>query len=136
MAEFQVTASALKEKAELLRQLGERYTNKVQELVLAQQKLSASWEGAGKAAFDCVFQEDCMKMDPVSYTHLDVYKRQISGCDFDCARICDGGVAGKRSEQHFRKHPGAGGRSGSTCRHDTELCSLRADHTALYQRTA
>ena len=22
--------------------------------------------------------------------------------------ICDGGVAGKRSEQHFRKHPGAG----------------------------
>ena len=33
MAEFQVTASALKEKAELLRQLGERYTNKVQELV-------------------------------------------------------------------------------------------------------
>ena len=63
MAEFQVTASALKEKAELLRQLGERYTNKVQELVLAQQKLSASWEGAGKAAFDRVFQEDCMKMD-------------------------------------------------------------------------
>ena len=54
MAEFQVTASALKEKAELLRQLGERYTNKVQELVLAQQKLSASWEGAGKAAFDRV----------------------------------------------------------------------------------
>ena len=56
MAEFQVTASALKEKAELLRQLGERYTNKVQELVLAQQKLSASWEGAGKAAFDRAFQ--------------------------------------------------------------------------------
>lgn len=36
----------------------------------------------------------------------------------------------------FGSIPGAGGRSGSTCRHDTELCSLRADHTALYQRTA
>ena len=69
MAEFQVTASALKEKAELLRQLGERYTNKVQELVLAQQKLSASWEGAGKAAF-----EDCMKMDLFRQTVEEYYQ--------------------------------------------------------------
>ena len=63
MAEFQVTASALKEKAELLRQLGERYTNKVQELVLAQQKLSASWEGAGKAAFDRAFEDGPVSAD-------------------------------------------------------------------------
>ena len=68
MAEFQVTASALKEKAEQLRQLGERYTNKVQE------KLSASWEGAGKAAFDCVFQEDCMKMDLFRQTVEEYYQ--------------------------------------------------------------
>ena len=74
MAEFQMTASALKEKAELLRQLGERYTNKVQELVLAQQKLSASWEGAGKAAFDRVFQEDCMKMDLFRQTVEEYYQ--------------------------------------------------------------
>ena len=69
MAEFQVTASALKEKAELLRQLGERYTNKVQELVL-----SASWEGAGKAAFDRAFQEDCMKMDLFRQTVEEYYQ--------------------------------------------------------------
>ena len=56
MAEFQVTASALKEKAEWL-QLGERYTNKVQELVLAQQKLSASWEGAGSQHLTVCFRK-------------------------------------------------------------------------------
>lgn len=82
MAEFQVTASELKEKAELLRQLGERYANKVQELILAQQKLSASWEGAGKAAFDHVFQEDCMKMDLFRQTveeYYQVLQQIISG---------------------------------------------------------
>ena len=78
MAEFQVTASALKEKAELLRQLGERYTNKVQELVLAQQKLSASWEGAGKAAFDRAFQGDLYEDGPVSA---------------DCGRVLSGAAA-------------------------------------------
>ena len=48
--------------------------NKVQELVLAQQKLSASWEGAGKAAFDRAFQEDCMKMDLFRQTVEEYYQ--------------------------------------------------------------
>ncbi len=64
MAEFQVTASELKEKAELLRQLGERYANKVQELILAQHEAECE---AGrvreKQHIDRVFQEDCIKMD-------------------------------------------------------------------------
>lgn len=63
MAEFQVTATELMEKAELLQQLNERYARKVQELILAQQRLSASWEGAGRAAFDRVFQEDRRKLE-------------------------------------------------------------------------
>ena len=25
----------------------------------------------------------CKKVEPVSYTHLDVYKRQIAGCGYD-----------------------------------------------------
>ena len=74
MAKFQVTATELREKAELLRQLRERYAKKVQELVLAQQKLSVSWEGAGKAAFDRVFQEDCMKMDLFRQTVEEYYQ--------------------------------------------------------------
>ena len=48
MAEFQVTAS--------------------------EQKLSASWEGAGKAAFDRVFQEDCIKMDLFRQTVEEYYQ--------------------------------------------------------------
>lgn len=63
MAEFQVTASKLKEKAELLQQLNAGYEKKVQELILAQRQLNASWDGAGREAFDRVFQEDCVKMD-------------------------------------------------------------------------
>ena len=60
MAEFQVTATELMEKAELLQQLNERYARKVQELILAQQRLR---EGAGRAAFDRVFQEDSRKLE-------------------------------------------------------------------------
>lgn len=98
MAEFQVTASELREKAELLQQFGERYAKKVQELILAQQKLSASWEGAGKAAFDRVFQEDCMKMDLFRQTveeYCQVLQQIIVG--YEQAESRNIGLVGTRS---------------------------------------
>ena len=98
MAEFQVTATELKEKAELLRQLGERYAKKVQELILAQRKLSASWEGAGKEAIDRVFQEDCMKMDLFRQTveeYYQVLQQIIAG--YEQAENRNIGIVGTRS---------------------------------------
>ena len=45
MAEFQVTASTLKQKAEELSTLNNNFAKKVEELMASEKSLSGMWEG-------------------------------------------------------------------------------------------
>ena len=48
MAEFQVTASTLKQKAEELSTLNNNFAKKVEELMASEKSLSGMWEGQAK----------------------------------------------------------------------------------------
>ena len=52
MAEFQVTASTLKQKAEELSTLNNNFAKKVEELMASEKSLSGMWEGQAKEAFE------------------------------------------------------------------------------------
>ena len=61
MAEFQVTASTLKQKAEELSTLNNNFAKKVEELMASEKSLSGMWEGQAKEAFENAFNTDAGK---------------------------------------------------------------------------
>ena len=63
MAEFQVTASTLKQKAEELSTLNNNFAKKVEELMASEKSLSGMWEGQAKEAFENAFNTDAGKMN-------------------------------------------------------------------------
>lgn len=76
MAEFQVTSSTLKQKAEELKNLNNNFEKEVEALVAAQQKLNGMWEGDAKQAFDNAFNSDKGKMTQFK-TGIDEYYSRL-----------------------------------------------------------
>ncbi len=62
MAEFQVTASTLRQKADELNQFNTNFAKKVEELMAAEKTLSGMWEGTAKTTFESAFNSDIGKM--------------------------------------------------------------------------
>lgn len=78
MAEFQVTASTLKQKAEELKTMNGNFEKAVQELVAAHQKLNGMWEGDTKQAFDNAFNTDKGKMENFKIGIDEYYSRLLT----------------------------------------------------------
>ncbi|MCD8347695.1 MAG: WXG100 family type VII secretion target [Lachnospiraceae bacterium] len=78
MAEFQVTATTLKEKAEELKSLNTDFASKVDDLVSTQQTLSGMWEGESRDAFDSAFNTDRNKWDLFKSTVDEYYSRLLT----------------------------------------------------------
>lgn len=78
MAEFQVTSSTLKEKAEELKSLNDQFAKKVEELLEAKTKLDGTWEGDSKEAFSNAFNTDKGKMDLFKSTVDECYSRLLT----------------------------------------------------------
>lgn len=78
MAEFQVTAATLKQKAEELKGLNGNFEKEVQNLVAAHQKLNGMWEGDSKQAFDNAFNTDRGKMEQFKLGIDEYYARLLT----------------------------------------------------------
>lgn len=63
MAEFTVTASELKSKANELSSLNNKFQQEITTLVTEENALKAMWEGEAKEAFSTAFNRDKAKMD-------------------------------------------------------------------------
>lgn len=63
MAYFQVTSSELKQKAEELSNLNQRFMNEVEGLVNSQASLKSSWEGEANEAFNSEFLRNKVQLD-------------------------------------------------------------------------
>lgn len=78
MAEFQVTASTLKQKAEELKTMNGNFEKAVQDLVAAHQELNGMWEGDSKEAFDNAFNTDMGKMENFKLGIDEYYSRLLT----------------------------------------------------------
>lgn len=63
MAEIQVTAAQLKEKASTLREFNSQFKSKLGELEGQEGGLLSMWDGEAKEAFDRAFKNDKAQMD-------------------------------------------------------------------------
>ena len=63
MAEFKVTSSELKNKAQELRQVDSSFKTAVEELQTTEQQLLTMWDGEAKDAFDQAFKSDVGQME-------------------------------------------------------------------------
>lgn len=77
MAEFQVTASTLKQKAEELSTLNNNFA-KVEELMASEKSLSGMWEGQAKEAFENAFNTDAGKMNQFKAAVDEYYSRLLT----------------------------------------------------------
>ena len=78
MAEFQVTASTLKQKAEELSTLNNNFAKKVEELMASEKSLSGMWEGQAKEAFENAFNTDAGKMNQFKAAVDEYYSRLLT----------------------------------------------------------
>ena len=78
MAEFQVTASTLKQKAEELSTLNNNFAKKVEELMASEKSLSGMWEGQAKEAFENAFTTDAGKMNQFKAAVDEYYSRLLT----------------------------------------------------------
>ncbi len=63
MAEFTVTSSELRNKANELSNLNNRYKQEIENLVAEENALKSMWEGEAKEAFTQAFNRDKAKME-------------------------------------------------------------------------
>ena len=75
MAEFQVTASTLKQKAEELSTLNNNFAKKV---MASEKSLSGMWEGQAKEAFENAFNTDAGKMNQFKAAVDEYYSRLLT----------------------------------------------------------
>lgn len=78
MAEFQVTASTLKQKAEELSTLNNNFAKKVEELMASEKSLSGMWEGQAKETFENAFNTDAGKMNQFKAAVDEYYSRLLT----------------------------------------------------------
>ena len=78
MAEFQVTASTLKQKADELNTLNSNFSKKVEELMASEKSLSGMWEGQAKEAFENAFNTDIGKMGQFKSAVDEYYSRLLT----------------------------------------------------------
>lgn len=63
MSYIQVTSSELRNKAEELRGLNQRYSTEIENMLSNQNNLNSMWEGEAKDAFNQAFNQDKGKLD-------------------------------------------------------------------------
>ena len=63
MAEFTVTSSELRNKAQELSRMNTQYKQEIDNLVAEEAALKSMWEGEAKEAFTSAFNRDKAKMD-------------------------------------------------------------------------
>ena len=72
MAEIKVTPSVLRQKADTLRTLNQKFKAEVDKMIGIEQRLSDMWEGEARNAFHNAFNTDRQKMDRF-YQNIDRY---------------------------------------------------------------
>ena len=77
MANFQVTASSLKQKGEELQALNNNFAKKVEELQSAEKTLGGMWEGTAKTTFENAFNTDISKISAFKAAVDDCYAKLI-----------------------------------------------------------
>lgn len=76
MAEFKVTPSVLRQKAEELKALNGKFKTEVDTMIGNEQRLSDMWEGEARDAFRTAFNNDRQKMD-VFYQNIEFYVQAL-----------------------------------------------------------
>lgn len=98
MAAFELTANTLREKAQDLKSLNDRFRQAVENLEASQKRLAATWEGEAKEAFDSVFAADKGQFDLFAATVDDYYvKLQNIITGYEQAEAKNVGIAGSRT---------------------------------------
>ncbi len=76
MAQFRVSVSELRAKAEALRSLNAQFKSEVSDLESQEQALCGMWEGDAKNSFDQAFKSDKVQMDNF-YNAIEVYVQRL-----------------------------------------------------------